>query len=155
MALSEKKFYPKFKGKVVSGQIIYEDQASYNTYIATLEDKDIETVTKPPAKERSRQEEKFYRGVVVPMVADEMCIPQQEAHEIMAKLFLTIEEQSPVGYRFERVQSTTELSDKAYREYWNQCIRWASLPATGEGLTASSGLSLYIPLPNEVDYSQI
>lgn len=154
MSKTEKKFYPKFKGKVSGGVVIYEDQSSYEMYLSTMDGQEVETVTKPPSKERSRHEEKFYYGVVVKMVSEEMCVPPQEAHTLMAKMFLTIEDQSPVGYRYERVQSTTELSDKAYRAYWNQCIAWAALPATGEGLTVNSGLSLYIPMPNEVDYSQ-
>lgn len=153
MSLSEKKFYPKWEVKVIGNKVVFKDRPGFDNHLIPLDGKDMHLVLKDISKERSRQEEKFYRGVVVPMIADEMCIPQQEAHEIMAKLFLTIEEQSPVGYRFERVQSTTELSDKAYREYWNQCIRWASLSATGEGLTVNSGLSLYIPMPREVDYS--
>ena len=87
------------------------------------------------------------------MVADEMGIDDQEAHGFLKNLFLKTEERSSNGkYRYVRTTSTTELNDQAYRSYWTKCQRWASLPTKASGLGIDSGLSLYIPDPNEVDY---
>ena len=100
-----------------------------------------------------KQEEKFYHAVVVSMVSDAMGITRDNAHNFLKGLFLKIEERSKAGkYRYERILSTTELSDKAYREYWEKCIMWAAQPTGPDGLNQESGLDLYIPYPNEVDY---
>lgn len=160
MALHERKIYPKFKGTVQDGRLIFEDTRSFQNYIASLEGKVVNIIVKVWHKDRSRQEEKFYHAVVARMVAEEMGIDDQEAHNLLKSLFLAEEEskqiETPTGpklYRYKRILSTTELTDKAYREYWEKCIRWAALPTKPEGLSQDSGLELYIPLPNEVDYS--
>jgi len=158
--LKERKFYPKFKATVIDGKMILADRRNFDRYIMTLEGKKLDVTVKPEVKERSRQEEKFYRAVVVKMVAEAMTVEEQEAHDFLRGLFLTTEEskevETPKGkktIRYTRVLNTTELSDKAYREYWEKCIDWAALPTKDDGLGVTSGLSLYVPLPNEVDYA--
>jgi hypothetical protein len=153
MALKERKFYPKFKGRIQNGVLRHENKQAFERYLLTMDGKEIETVVKPRAKERSRQEEKFYHAVVVRMVADEMTIMDEEAHQFLKSMFLRREEQTLQGFRYERTLSTTELSDKAYREFWESCIRWAALPTQDEGLGIESGLGLFIPYPNEVDFT--
>ena len=153
MQLKERKFYPKFKGYVKGGNLYFSDRKSFDRYIyGNLEGKAVDIVVKPQTKDRSRQEEKFYHAVVVASVAEVICIPNEEAHQFLKSLFLRREERTPQGFRYERTLSTTELSDKAYREYWEECIRWAALPTKDEGLAFDSGLELFIPYPNEVDY---
>ncbi len=117
-----------------------------------MEGKTMHVIVKDIAKDRSRQEEKYYHAVVVRMVAEAMDIADQEAHELLKKMFLTVEEKTSTGFRFRRVLSTTDLSDKAYRNYWENIIRWAAQPTDDEGLGPSSGLGLSIPYPNEMDY---
>lgn len=153
MSLKERKFYPKFTGKVERGKLYFQNREMFDRYLIPLEGKDIEIIVKPKSKHRSRQEEKFYHAVVVRMVADAMELMDEEAHQFLKSLFLRQEECSVTGFRYERILSTTELEAKAYREYWEQCIRWAALPTDDEGLSQTSGLGLYIPYPNEVDYT--
>jgi len=87
------------------------------------------------------------------MIAEAMEITHDEAHNFLRSMFLKVEERSGDGkYRYERIMSTTELNDKAYREYWQKCVRWAALPTDPNGLGPDSGLELYIPEPNEIDY---
>lgn len=163
MGLSEKKIYPKFRVRDVGGQIVFEEPTRLANYLAGMrrktekDDWPLVAVIKRFAKDRSRQEEKFYHAVVVRMIADAMSIEDQEAHEFLKRMWLKTEEryQHPETgkiVRYERVLSTTELSDEAYRMYWEQCIRWAALPTLPEGLSINSGLELIIPYPKEVDY---
>lgn len=151
--MSEKKFYPKWNVVVKKGKIVFEDREGFDVHLIPLEGKEMHIILKDRTTDRSRQEEKYYHAVVVRMIAEEMCVTEQETHEFLKKMFLTVEEKSNNGYRYERVQSTTELTDKSYREYWKKCQRWAALPTGDEGLGPDSGLNLYIPDPNEVDYS--
>ena len=154
MSLKEHKIYPKWKIKIIDGKVVFQNRESFDKHLIPYEGKDMELIVKHVVKDRSRQEEKFYHAVVVRMVAEAMDIADQEAHEFLKKLFLTVEEMSPTGFRYTRVMSTTELSDKAYREYWEKCIKWAALPPAEDGLSVESGIELYIPYPNEVDYEQ-
>ena len=157
MTLSEKKIYPRWKATVRGGRLYYEDEGRFSTHLIPYEGKTLSVVVKNWTKDRSRQEEKFYHAVVVRLVAEAMSITDQEAHEFLKKMWLTVEESfrrkdgTRVGYK--RVMSTTELSDGAYRMYWEQCIRWAALPTKASGLGPDSGLELVIPYPKEVDYS--
>lgn len=160
--LKERKIYPKWRATIEFGKLKVDSGKDFANYLIPFNGKEMQVIVKPWTKDRSRQEEKFYHAVVVKMVAEAMEIERQEAHEMLKGMFLRTEEskivkrQTTTGekefkIRYERVMSTTELSDKAYREYWEQCIRWAALP-TKDGLGPDSGLELFIPYPNEVDY---
>jgi len=80
-----------------------------------------------------------------------MDLDPEKTHVFLKSMFLRVEESSGT-YRYKRVLSTTELSQEAYQEYWKRVQRWASLPTLQGGLSFDSGLDLYIPDPNEVDY---
>jgi len=152
MALKEKKFFPIFKAKSSKGWLVFEDSEEVAKYLFSVQDKRLDVVIKPEVKHRSRQEEKYYHGVVVSMVAEAMGIEKQQAHEFLKSLFLKVEEKTPSGFRMERILSTVELSDASYREFWQKCQRWASLPTLDGGLSLDSGLELFIPDPNSVNY---
>lgn len=149
---TEKKIYPKFRAVASGGKLYLDEESQFSQYLLTLGNKPLSVVVKPATKERSRQEEKYYHAVVVRMVAEAMDLQDQEAHEFLKSLFLRTEEQTKSGLRYERIKSTTELNDLDYRVYWQKCVYWASLPTNPSGLSVGSGLELYIPEPNAVDY---
>lgn len=154
MASIEKKIYPKWRATAKSGRLVIENDEAFANHLVPYEGKDLIVIVRPFFKDRSRQEEKYYHSVVVEMVAEKMEITHDEAHNFLRSMFLRVEDRSSDGkYRYERIMSTTELNDKAYREYWQNCVRWAALPTEPDGLSQDSGLELYIPEPNEVDYS--
>ena len=157
MSKIESKVWPKWHVKIKNdGVIVIMDHEGWETFKRTFYGKDMDIILKVPVKDRSRQEEKYYRAVVVARVAEVMGVARQVAHEFMAKLFLTVEEKSKEGFRYNRVLSTTELSDKRYDEYiFKECVPWAARPTEDEGLSQESGLGLWIPLPNEVDYENL
>ncbi len=157
MSKKENKFWPKWPVKIAEdGKVLFHDKEAWERFKIPFRGKDMDLILKHRVKERSRQEEKYYWAVVVRMVAEEMGIGRQEAHELMANLFLSVEEKTPAGFRYKRVISTTELSDKRYDEYvFKECIPWAARPTEDDGLSEDSGLALYIPLPNEVDYENL
>lgn len=152
MSLKEKKIYPAWDVTITGGKVVFDDREGFDRYLIAFEGKKKKLIIKDVSKDRSRQEEKFYHAVVVRYVAEAMDISDQEAHEFLKKMFLSIEERSPAGFRYMRVMSTTELSDKAYSDYWKRIQRWAVLPTLDDGLGPESGLGLYIPDPNEVEY---
>ena len=155
--LKDKTIYPAWDCGVVNNKVVIKEREAFDKHLIPYEGKEnLQLVLKRKIKSRSRQEEKFYHAVVVRMVAAHMDITDQEAHDLLKKLWLKTEERVklPDGriVRYERTGSTTELGDKAYREYWEMCIRWAALPTKEDGLGPDSGLGLYIPYPNEADW---
>ncbi len=152
MALAEKKIYPKWNVKIHNREMLFEKPEEFKEHLVPFDGKEMTITLKHHFKSRSRQEEKYYHAVVVRMVAGAMDVADQEAHEFLKDLLLKVEEVSPAGFRYTRAMSTTELSDKAYQEYWKKCLDWAALPTDDDGLSITSGLGLYIPMPNEVDY---
>ncbi len=151
--MKEREFYKIWNIEVHNGKILFEQKKEFEESLVRLDGKKLHMIVKPRVKDRSRQEEKFYRGVVVQMIAREMDTEPGVVHRMLADWFLREEEVDSKGRRFERTLSTTELSDKAYRDYWKKCQKWAALPTGPGGLGPESGLQLYVPDPNEVDYS--
>lgn len=153
MSLKEAQVWPKWSVDIdEGGKLRFAVPDIWEQFKRPFHGKQMVLILKKPTKNRSRQEEKYYYAVVVRLVAEAMEVSREAAHELMAKMFLTIEEKSPGGFKYRRVLSTTELGDKAYRDYWGKCVHWAALPTGEDGLNQDSGLSLYIPFPNEVDY---
>lgn len=155
--LKDKTIYPAWECAVYNGKVVIKEREAFDKHLIPYEGKENLVLTlKRKVKARSRQEEKFYHAVVVRMVASNMDITDQEAHDMLKRLLLKTEERVKLAdgrvVRYERVVSTTELGDKAYREYWENCIRWAALPTKEDGLGPDSGLGLYIPYPNEADW---
>lgn len=90
-------------------------------------------------QKRSIQQNSYYRGVIVKMMADEMGHTPNEMHQILTQEFLTIAEIEENGKIYPIVKSTTELKTDEMEEYNENCRRYAS-----------KNLHIYIPLPNEI-----
>lgn len=155
--LSDKTIYPVWDCEVRQGKVVLKDKAGFDEHLIPLEGKDnLQLTLKRKVKWRSRQEEKFYHAVPVRMIAAEMGITDNEAHQFLKELLLRTEERVELDdgrvVRYHRTRSTTELGDQDYRDYWKAVIQWASLPTKEEGLGPDSGLGLYIPDPNEADW---
>lgn len=157
--MSNLRIYPKWKIQILPMKgVVFQDEDGFNGHLIPLEseEKFYELVIKPVTKSRSRQEEKYYHAVVCKMIAEAMSSTVQEAHEFLTKLFLTIVERKVINgkvIRIQRTRSTTELDDKQYDEYiFKDVVPWAALPTLEDGLNINSGLELFIPLPNEVEY---
>lgn len=154
--LKDKTIYPAWDCEVKDGKVVIKERKSFDTHLVPFEGREnLQLILKRKVKSRSRQEEKYFHAVVCRMVAEAMDITDMEAKELLKNMFLKTEESKklPGGktVRYERTLSTTELGDKAYREFWEDCVRWAAIP-TRDGLGPDSGLGIYIPYPNEADW---
>ena len=72
------------------------------------------------------------------MVAEEMGLIPDEAHDYLKSLFLKMGVEIK-SKRFEVVRSTALLSTEEFEAYAEKCRQWAS-----------AELNVYIPLPGEV-----
>ena len=107
----------------------------------TLEGR-VQLTVKKERKSRSDNQNRYYWGVVIPIVAEAQGYNQhseedkEEVHEGLKIKFLS--KKGPKG--MVTVRSTTALSTVDFMNYIDMIIQWA----------AESGTK--IPLPNEVDF---
>lgn len=95
---------------------------------------------------RSIQQNRYYHGVVVPIVKDGLrdvgfseIRTSEDAHEVLKYLFLKkriVNEET--GEVIEKLGSTAKLSTIEFNEYVDEIIRWSA-----------EYLGIQIPLPNE------
>lgn len=101
--------------------------------------RDYEICVKPWRDNRSDRQNRYYWGIVVREVASHTGYTDEEAHEILKHLFLSrvalIGEGSVTIAR-----STKHLNTVEFEEYLSKVRQWASRE-----------LSVYLPLPNEVN----
>lgn len=94
-------------------------------------------------KQRSNPQNRYFRGVVVPMVAEAM---GERNHEHVAELLKGLEEAGPImreyydfgNTKIYRIKSTTELTTVQWEELMSIYREWGS-----------TFLKIYIPEPNE------
>lgn len=90
--------------------------------------------------DRSNQQNRYYWGVVLKLVSEETGYQPEEIHELFKnkylKQFIEIN-----GDEYEICGSTTRLKTHEMEEYLAKIRQFASMK-----------LSLYIPLPNEVEF---
>ena len=132
---------PVIPGKVEGGKFKSEDAALFKKAFYPHEGKRVDITVKRHRDNRSNNQNAYYFGVVVAMIGQAMGEDDMEAiHEV-----LKLEHNyyiATVGKKEIRVpMSTAELDTAAFEAYLERVRRWAS-----------EFLSLYIPLPNEVEH---
>lgn len=129
------KFTPVFRAKVSAGKLEFEKPGDFLTHLESL-DGDVDVTVDKRKRKRSDKQNKYYRGVIVKMIADQMGEARHESvHNMLRGFFL-----KDYIARFPTTKSTTELSTVEMEEYHAKCRMWAS-----------QELGLYIPDPNSVD----
>ena len=125
---------PKFECTIQDGEL--HAPPKMVDYISTLKDGEYYLTVKRKTKSRSNSQNKYYWGVIIPMIADEVGYKFNiEAHEALKFMFL---KQSKNGLT--SLRSTSDLTTVEFEEYAKKCREWAS-----------EFLNLLIPLPNEVE----
>lgn len=89
---------------------------------------------KKRSKPRSLNENSYYHGVIVKMIAEYCGYTPEEAHDALKWEFLRKDGVIPT------IRSTTDLSTIEFEEYCSKIRMWAS-----------KELGVYIPSPNEPD----
>lgn len=86
-------------------------------------------------KIRSLNQNRYYWGVVVKIIADHTGYLSEEAHQILAKKFLSYQTTD-----FVFVLSTAKLNSFDFEKYLDKCRTWAK-----------EEMDVHIPMPNEID----
>lgn len=129
---------PKFKGKMVRGIVELQELKAYKSYIKTLEGKEVYLSVAEWKNTRSNNQNNYYWGVVVRLIADTTGYSLQEAHEALKVKFL-LQPKIVKEVSLPTIKSTALLNSKEFEDYCAEIREWAI-----------AELDCYIPLPNEV-----
>jgi hypothetical protein len=126
---------PIFRGQVVRGELAVHNLKSFQAYLQKLEGQKVHILVKKPRPARSKNQNSYYWGVVVELIAETTGYTPAEAHEALKwKFLLKREGKLPIA------GTTSDMDTIEFEEYLANVRAWAS-----------SELNCFIPLPNEVD----
>jgi hypothetical protein len=90
-----------------------------------LNDKDVTITIEKTRKDRSNQQNRYYRGIVCKILGGYLGYETEEMHEVFASMFL--KDYKTVGEtEYEYIRSTTTLSTVEMNDYIEECRRFAS-----------------------------
>jgi len=128
---------PIHKGIVENGKLILAEPQVFIGYLKTLKG-DVEVIVRRRRKRRSTNQNSYYHGVVLKLIADQTGHTPEEVHHWAKSEFLKIQG------RLLTARSTTKLSTIEMEEYLAKVRSYAS-----------EKLDIYIPLPNEISEEDI
>jgi hypothetical protein len=126
---------PGFRASVTNGILVLQAQELFDRHLARYEGKVVEVFVRLFKTQRSLNQNRYYWGVVVAMIAEEAGYSLEEAHEALKFRFLAIHN----GSLLPTVRSTTTLNTAEMEEYLESIRRFAA-----------EFYGIVIPLPNEI-----
>jgi hypothetical protein len=128
---------PIFRGRVEKG--ILRLAPGFYAYLGSLEGLEVEVVVRKKRSKRSDQQNRYYWGVVVKMIADHCGYTPEEMHEALK--FKVLGSESPDDHGLVKIRSTAALSTDEFSQYVNKVVQFAAM-----------SLGVFIPDPSMVDY---
>jgi len=130
---------PRFRAKIIDGKCILEKPDLYRGYISTIKDGSFVSITiKKWKKKRSDLQNRYYWGVVIPILSEFCGYESDEMHEALKWKFLRVP--ASLDRTLETVSSTAMLSTTEFIEYIDAIKRWAAIE-----------YHVVIPDPDEVE----
>lgn len=127
---------PSFWAEIKKGKLIFDKPQQFDYYLKAVGDRKIIVNLKPPRKPRSNNQNSYYWGVALPIIANEIGVSSEEAHDLMKIQFL----KKRISEKLWTIKSTSTLNTMEFEEYIENVRRFGSLE-----------LNCIIPLPNEVE----
>lgn len=129
---------PVFRGSVATDgklRLNRSVRGLMERHLATMAGKPVDVIVRVHRNQRSSQANRYYFGVVVPLIAEHCGYDKQEMHELLAMRFLRIEDDPVTGSP--RRKHTPETDTKEFAKYVDACCRFAAelgvyIPASGE-----------------------
>ena len=128
---------PLFYGTVSKGKLCFNNPAELSRYLSQLEG-EVQVTIESKKKKRSTAENNYYWGVVVELLSEHFGYTPEEMHSALKFEFLYVHRDS----KPDTIRSTTDLSTVEMEDYLSKIRIWAS-----------AAYSVFIPEPNEVDWS--
>lgn len=130
---------PVWHGVVRKGKVFLRNTLQYGMYLRCFKDNtDIEVVVRKSSKTNSRNQQNYYRGVILPYIAKEVGISNDIAHGLCQRKFFTYEMEG--GTEYIRSTRLNGWRSDEWEEKMEEIRRWAF-----------DFLNCDIPKPNEVE----
>lgn len=130
-----------FKGTIRQGKIVIHeyDCEKWLIKLSSLEGKECEFIARKKSYQKSNKQNRYYRGIVVKIIAQHCGYSQERAHgALLMKFFKQIDPKN--GAEYIRSTKLDQWKTIEWEEKMSEIRQWAS-----------EFLCLYIPKPNEVD----
>jgi len=119
---------------ITGGKLVFADTVRFRTDCNRLKDGDYWLSLKRDRPHRSDQQNRYYWGVVVRLLAEHCGYTPDEMHDALRVQFLTVKREGlPTTMR-----RTSDLDTAEMEQFMSSVRQWASME-----------LSIYIPEPNE------
>ena len=139
---------PKHTGTVKNGKLKLDNREFFVWDVQNFDGKDVELIIKGVRNTRSNRMNRFYWGVIIDTLVNYFnqektfgeVVSREAVHDLMKCKFLGMHRVFlPDGQPVDVVNSSRNLSNKEFIDYFEEIIRWAD-----------QHLSVHIPLPDEV-----
>jgi hypothetical protein len=128
---------PRFLGTIEDGKPRLDNRVKFLAYCAGFKNGTrIECVVKKYRRTRSNEQNRYYWGVVIPLLANHFGYTKDEMHDALKWEFLRKPESSPAT-----VRSTSSLTTVEFNEFVEAVVVWAA-----------TNYQVVIPDPNEADF---
>ncbi len=117
------KISPIFYGAVKDGRIVLDTETMKTRFqdrLRNLEGKKIQLSVNRYTKRRSLNQNNYYWGAIIPMIAEQVGMLDEEVHEALRLMFLKDNTK-----RLGTIKSTSELSKGEFAEYLIDIQNWA------------------------------
>ena len=119
------------------GRLTFDDEAAFARARASLRGREVQIAISPKRKQRSKRQNDYYWGVVIPLLCDWSGYYPEQIHDAIKHRFL-FDFDKKLGLA--RIGSTATLSTAEFEKLMRDIREWAS----HEGV--------FIPEPNEEIY---
>ena len=125
---------PIFYGTVLNGKLDMEDR--FASFLQSMEGQRVEVTVRKKHRRRTDQQNRYYFGVVIPILADHTGYTSDEMHDALKVKFLGVPEKGLM-----HIKSSALLSRLEFKEYVDKISQWAA-----------RDLGVYIPLPDNMEF---
>ena len=127
------------QARIKNGKIVFKEPIILSKLLSEFQDKDVVVTVKLVRNKRSLNQNSYYWGVVIKILAELTGYGGTEMHDILRAKFLSGSgELGNEIIKFSR--STTELDTSEFEEYLTDIREWSS-----------SMMDCFIPLPDEIE----
>lgn len=130
---------PIFHGSIMKGRLTLDNPERYLVYMAGLEGKRVEVVLRKKRSKRSDQQNRYYWGIVVQILANHCGYEPDQMHEALKYKFLSDHQEDSSGLI--TIRSTASMTTDEFAQYVNRVVRWAA-----------ESLGVYVPSANDMEY---
>jgi hypothetical protein len=120
------KIKPVFTGEVKNSKIQFDDDIAYQIWIADLNGKRVRVIVEQETYKRTDPQNKYYWGVVVEILSQELGYETEEVHNLLKSMFLK-RRVILKGKEYISIGSTAKLNTAQFTDYIEKIKRFASM----------------------------